>query len=496
MKLIRPLGNYKVDNKRHLGEVLKDITDNGLRVMQYVADNPKRSDAKECKCFSAWYPCEYCYGKGTKIPLRDNVKAHAKIKQQINLIREQILECENDIDSPEKTNKKENLISLENDLKKSLNALTRKSNILWPSSTLNAKNRSRKTILEILEKMENGDNLTLDDCKGIKGRSLLLDLPHFNYIYDTPAEYMHCSCLGVTKRLVELTFDVGINRPRVTKRKLSSSAQFNTLMLSIKVTKEFPRRARKLDFAVYKGLEFRNMALFFWPLVLQCIEPNAKEISLWLNYVYFVRSCVIPSDEFSAVKLQDIRNCSETFYKLYEKLFGMQNCTYNLHTFCSHPLEIRTHGPLTQTSAFKFESFYGEIRRSFVPGTTSPLKQIMKKIYLKRNISTHYCKNSIFISNYDTPLESNKLIYCFRRKQHFIYEIVDIDGKIISCNKVGQYPVTFDETPTLKWSTVGVYKKGGVCSDITKINSSEIAGKVIQVGDYLITCPINVLNEK
>lgn len=211
-----------------------------------------------------------------------------------------------------------------------------------------------------------------------------------------------------------------------------------------------------------------------------------------------LRSSVIPSEEFSACSISDIQKCCETYYKLYEELFGPLNCTYSLHVFCAHLLEIRTHGPLPETSAFKFESFYAEMRRSFVSETISPLKQILKNVLLKRNISKHICQNNIFISNYDTPMECNKLIYCYERNQYLIYEISEINQDVISCHKVGQYPVNFPEVANLNlnWSVVGIFKKGGVCSNTVKINSSQICGKVLCVRNYLITCPIIVLNEK
>ena len=411
-------------------------------------------------------------------------------------MQEKITQCQNEPQNSDRDMKIQNLISLKTELKRSLNALNRKSNILWPSSTMDATNRSRNQILEIVNKIERNETLTLDESKGILGRLVLLDIPNFNIIYDAPAEYLHSSCLGVTKRLVELTFDCGSNRDRKTNRKLSSISRFNKLMIQIKVFKEFSRRARALDFAVFKGEEYRNLILFFFPLVLECIETNAKERNLWLYYVYMLRSCVLPSNEFGPISLSLVEECCAKFYILFEELFGVCNCSYNLHVFCSHLLEIRTHGPLTETSAFKFETFYGEVRRSFVTGTPSTLKQILKNIFLKRAISNHVCDNSIYISNYDTSMESNKLIYCYKNKEYLIYEISDINGHEITCRKVGKYPVFFDETPNITWSSVGVFRKGGVCSDTTVVLTKDICGKVLHVGKYIITCPINVLKEK
>lgn len=209
-----------------------------------------------------------------------------------------------------------------------------------------------------------------------------------------------------------------------------------------------------------------------------------------------LRSAVLPTEEFNAVHLPDVYDCCSNFYKLFELLFGKVNCSYNLHLICCHLLEIRTHGPLTETSAFKFETFYGEMRRSFVPGTPSTTKQILKNVMLKRRLRKHQCNNNIFISNYETSLESNNIIYTYSRKEYKIYEIADINGENVTCHKIGKYPAVFQETPNLNWSTVGVFRRGGVSSEETILQTSDICGKVLNVDKFLITCPINVLNEK
>lgn len=498
IKLIRPLGSYKIDNNAHLREVVRDILDNDLQIMQYIADKLKRSEAKNCKGHSSWFPCEYCYAKGVKIDINKNDKVRKQIAAQIEAIQEKISDCLSE-NSRESRSKVEHLVKLKKELQKSLSALKRKSNILWPSSTMNAEHRSRQSIEAIVEKIENEEILTIDESKGIMGRSVLFDIPDFNFTYDSPAEYLHSVCLGLIKRMVELTFSVGsTKRPRNTTRKLSSTVKFNKLLSKTKVTKEFSRRARNLDFSVYKAQEYRNLSLFLFPLIIECIDPPAKERNLWLYLSYVLRAAVIPTEEFSQIDLNVITQCCQIMYEMFEELFGVQNCSYNVHVVLSHFLEIRTHGPLTNTSAFKFESFYGEMRRSFVPGTISPLKQIMKNVLLKKALSNHTCSNSLYISNYDTSLECNKLIYCYKQNEYSIYEVSDINNetKTMSCYKLGKYPASFPETPNLNWSSVGVFRKGGRSSDCTTINASNISGKVVHVGKYLITCPINVLNEK
>ena len=266
--------------------------------------------------------------------------------------------------------------------------------------------------------------------------------------------------------------------------------------MNVLVVHEFNRRIRELDFSVYKAQEFRKLVLFFFPLVLNCIDPPAKERNMWLFLSYMIRSCVIPSEEFKQFPLDVLDKCTSSFYSLYEKLFGVKNCTYSTHVSGSHLIEMRYHGPLTETSAFPFESFYGEMRHSFVPGTPSTLKQILSNVFIKRVLVDQKCKNDIYISVKNTPLECNNLIYTFERNNYNMYVVKSIEGNNLTRQIQDKLPCIFPETPTLNWGIVGVFEKGNLLPDEVVIDRSSVKGKVLNVKQYLITCPLNVLREK
>ena len=88
---------------------------------------------------------------------------------------------------------------------------------------------------------------------------------------------MHLGCLGVVKRLIELTFNIGESRKRVTKRKLSDANLFNSLMSSVQVAREFSRRCRQLNFGVFKAQEFRNIILFFFYCCYQMYRTKLQD---------------------------------------------------------------------------------------------------------------------------------------------------------------------------------------------------------------------------
>ena len=74
-RIVRPLGSYKIDNRKQLSKVLDDISQNNLRISQYIGDNLKRATAKDYKNHASWHPCEYCFAKGTKVEITGNLKA-------------------------------------------------------------------------------------------------------------------------------------------------------------------------------------------------------------------------------------------------------------------------------------------------------------------------------------------------------------------------------------------------------------------------------------
>lgn len=495
VRIVKPYNKYPIDEVQQLNEVIENLYNNGCKITQFIGDNKKRAKARLSLNHSSWFPCEYCFAKGTKV-VTNNFETKRKkegLKMQKEIIAEKLENFTGSANSSQ-------VLKLKN-IQKKLEAEERKlqpkqSHIVWPKSTFGGPPRTREEIIDIIEKIENDQPLTLEEKMGIVGRSKFIDLPSFNFVNDIPVEYLHLVCLGVVKRTVELTFKVGENRPRITKRKLSLPSQFNVQIRSVKGTREFNRRIRELDFAVYKGQEFRNLLLFYFPLVLNCIELNAKERPMWLCLSYMIKVCTIPKEEFKSASLDLIEKSCKQFYSLYQQLFGVKNCTYNTHVLSSHLVEVRFHGPLTYTSAFPFESFYSELRNSFVPETQSTLKQIMRNVMIKRVLSKHKCENEIYFSEKESPMEQNNMIYCFEQKTYFIYKIIAVEPNVLICHSVGKKKCFFRETPNLPWEKIGVFLKGEEEEIPVHICKSTVKGKVLIVNDFMITCPINVLHEK
>ena len=241
-------------------------------------------------------------------------------------------------------------------------------------------------------------------------------------------------------------------------------------MQTIQVPREFSRRVRNLDLSVIKAQEYRNIVICFFPVVVQCIETQAKERRLWLLLAFMIRSCVVPNSEFSSISPIDLKDICEKFYVLFEQLFGSKNCSYSVHIIASHLQQIRGNQPFTENSAYKYENFYSEIRRSFAAGTQSTLKQIFQRTLLKRSLSFHSCVLPIYYSYKNTRMESNNIVYIYENDSYSMYKIHTVHENTLLCNAQGYFPTNFRETPEINWVSVGVFKEGGTGEDTITLN--------------------------
>lgn len=279
LRIIRPVNGHKIDNQYHFNEVLEDLALNNTILNNMICDKPKRCNICMTLNQNATFACEYCESPAVHV---DNVKLIKEIEKKRNLQKENLksqIELLQTQPGPASNVKKianlqKMLKNVEEDLKKDVQKVKSK-HLYWPSSTANGPPRTMEKIREIVEDIEGSDNpLPRHHAKGIIGRSLLLNYEGFSVIEQVPTEYMHCVCLGTVRRLTELTFKVGQNRLRITKRPLSDPKLFNQLIRHVQVAYEFGRRIRNLDFAVLKAAEFRNIILFFSLLLSNALNRN------------------------------------------------------------------------------------------------------------------------------------------------------------------------------------------------------------------------------
>ena len=416
LTIVRPINRYPVEYRGYLDTVIRELQSCNCMVTKFVGDNPKRAIVREALNHASHYACEYCTSKAGK-----NIIVQ-KPEQDVNNINDAIQFIEQLSGSSKMSQTKEKHLKCLNEIQKKIKSNKNRSHLAWPYSTSKGTARKDDMTRNIVCEIENGVT-NHDTVKGIIGRSLFLDLEHFSFTNDIPAEYMHSVCLGLVRRVIELTFTVGETRSRVSTRRLSPPTKFNSLMRTVQVPREFSRRLRNLDLSVIKAQEYRNIIICLFPIVIECIESQAKERRLWLLLAYMIRACIVPNIEYANIDQNDVKEICDKFYALYEQIFGIRNCSYSVHIVSTHLTQIRGNQPLTENSAFKYEKFYSEIRKSFAAGTQATLKQIFQTTLLKRALSFHSCVLPIFYSKKNTRMESNNLVYIYKNDSYEMYKI-------------------------------------------------------------------------
>ena len=516
IRIIRPCNRYKYDEQKQLQEVLAHINDNHLIIDSCILDNLKRAIIRCAKNHAGKFACEYCFNSAViHVDLKKKAMANIEKRFQVqeNILSQQLSQLpetqESDSESVEAQALRDQLDALNEEKLLEIQKTGRK-HLTWPASTMNGNLRTLENVTAIVEEIESNPNILKNDpdfCKGFKGKSLFLNQPNFHFIDDITTEYMHLVCLGVVKRLLSLTFSVGETRERITRRKLSSPKLYNDQIQYIQVFRECSRRCRSLDYGVMKAAEFRNVLIFFFPIVLNCIPDEfSKEKELWLHLVFMIRGCLVPNEEFPNVDKSHIESACKNFYLIFEELFGQNNCSYSIHVVPSHLLQMRGDNPLTSRSAFKFETFFSEMRHLFQAGTASTVKQVLQNCYVKRMLEYHHCQKQTFYSAKKKPKpgkpfnpgkEDNSLIYTLNEnKKITVYSIVEkISEHEFLCNQQGIFSYKMPLVPHYNWSSVGVFKQGPISEEVHKIKAKYIKGKVMKVQNLLITCPLNVLHE-
>ena len=149
---------------------------------------------------------------------------------------------------------------------------------------------------------------------------------------------------------------------------------FSATNRSAQFPSDFPRRSRPYDHASMKAHEWRQMSLFLFPLIVRALPHDKNhEKSVFLSFSFLSRAMRLPDAEYAAIPQEMIVEAESILNHHYPRAYGDTAGTYNFHIVASHLQEIRKQGPLTEFNAYPFEGLYAELRRSFVPGTSTDI---------------------------------------------------------------------------------------------------------------------------
>jgi len=444
LKVLRyKMGNGKEIRHRHsllFQNIIEDIALNDLNLKFIIADAPKRAWLRGLATHGGYWSCDFCFAKGK----------HCR------------------------------------------RAGTR---IFKFDESKNAELRTHAKTMVILQKIESGEiQLRSNEAKGMKFKTIFTQLDNFDVIHHIPSDYMHFAVLGVVKEMVNLTFDFGSNVKNC--QRLIQATIFNDEMLDTKTLSDFSRKVRPL-FIGMKAIEYRNLALIYFPYVLENLpQTNYADKQMWACMVFVLRACVLPEDLYDfETNMDHVKRLNEKFLTLHEIVFGDIKSTYNYHQWYHMPDYRSLHGPLTEFSAFPFESSYAQLVNAFCAGTASTGKQILEGLFTKLT-KKHDCERRIKFGKISTRSRDD-LVYT---KDFEFYRIIkSTDGtRDHQCVRLitQGYKAPGCDALHIPFEEVGVFEF--IEEDESEeciINESQLWGKAVHVSNVLVAVPFNIARE-
>ncbi len=350
--------------------------------------------------------------------------------------------------------------------------------------------RTVQTLNAAINALQATDNPDGGHRKGIKGPSLLSAIPHFNCLTCLPQERMHLIDLGVCRRLCKLMFVCpGMTNRFPVRERPVSVAPLNRGLRNVRTFSEASRRMRPFRYGYWKSEEFRNLYMFLWPLVAECLKPAVREV--WLLFVFIMRGLFVCEPNF----IQDHAHLLPSWHAKFCKVFHKHASSYNIHAFL-HVGELRALGPLTSTSAVPHECHYHDMKRHFKPGTSSVGMQAIHDCAV-RQLGSHTCRRKISIGPYAGGKTDDGLVFLNNGRLLRV-------TRVISETQFEGYELKVEPTNfqlmNLDFKTVGAYRlQNPQPIDRTRrivFGMSEIVGKGVLVRNHVSLLTLDFLRER
>lgn len=173
-----------------------------------------------------------------------------------------------------------------------------------------------------------------DRILGVIGPSILCAIFGFDCVRGMVVEPLHNLFLGVSKQYTKLllaseTHIDEKNRKRYVSKNMAEKI-IDQRLFKIRPPSRLTRRPRSIkDLNLWKGQEWRNWIQYY---SLICFEGILKP--KYLNHLSLLTEAIniLNSDSITSIQIIRARKLLQNFVKEYERLFGKEAMTYNIHT--------------------------------------------------------------------------------------------------------------------------------------------------------------------
>jgi hypothetical protein len=208
---------------------------------------------------------------------------------------------------------------------------------------------------------------------GVKGVSILSIIVWKYFVESMGLDTMHSVFSGIGKKLIELWFD-----------KIHKDQKFS-LFKFISVVDKYLEKIKHPNFCTrhtrpftghlsfYTTSELKNWLMYFSIPILQQIMTR----EYFEHYFFLVEAMfLLHQDSISQEDLIKADCLLHKFVSAFEKLYGLQYMSFNVHSLLHLPEVTKNLGPLSQLNCFPLEKLNGRIK-NWVKGSRYPERRII-----------------------------------------------------------------------------------------------------------------------
>ncbi len=364
--------------------------------------------------------------------------------------------------------------------------------IAYPANMRDKEERTHEKWLEHVESLEElrQQNPSENNVRGVTGRSPLLRLPGFDIVKNAPSDPLHRDWLGIMKSTL-WRHTVGMSKQggaSATGRRITQ--EVSDVYRNIRLPSEFSHRARPIDYANFKGHEWKSLAVTAFPTIVEVVETEIdhQTAHVWLLFVFLIFVYNGPDWIRQRLGKDYLKAIHSQMYEEFEESFGQEACSFNWHNFWHMP-DIRDTGSSPQHSTEPYESAYGLVQVSFQPGTRNVGLQIVRNMLLRvvDHKAGSACHKNLLIESEKPDKRATKRenSIVIDRNMNY-YKVVQIEGNELAVRKMlterWECPIDMN----LPLAMVGVKKFKGLHDKQSLLLRDNVKGKGVLLQGLLI----------
>lgn len=225
------------------------------------------------------------------------------------------------------------------------------------------------------------EKLSPDQPYGLNNIPPMILFPKFDLVNGFCIDYMHNAALNIIKLLIDLwtgSHRLCKNSKYFTALSKKSQKILNKRLTSLKPCSYIRRKPRSLvERAYYKASEYRYLLLFYLRYGLRGLldDDRLKHFEQFSAAVY-----ILLKSEITKNDMEEARMMLKRFSDDFERLYGTETITMNIHMLKHYVDSVLECGPLWSYAMFTFEKKLGNLKKN-VTNATDALD----------SISFHYC---------------------------------------------------------------------------------------------------------